>query len=265
MGEEMIRTDLSNEAYHAHPAISSSDVKAVYLKSLRHWQLAPRKESAAFDLGSAVHALVLEPEKDLVRCGPGDRRGTAWKDAKLAADLDGYILLPQGEYDLAKNIAHAALVQAPEWMDRPRITEGSVFATDRITGVEIKCRPDIYIEADAMVVDLKTCTSASPRQFSRDVHQYGYAIQAAFYMRVLQNAGHEADRFFFFAIEKDAPYAVCIHEIDADYLDTCQQIITQTLLKIRDAQAKGDYTTGWPEVNMISQPGWMTADDPEDF
>ena len=261
----MIRHDMTNEAYHLDPAISSSDVKTVYLKSLRHWKYEVRKGSTAFDLGSAVHAMVLEPEKELVRRGPDDRRGDKWRDAKLAADLDGMILLPSSEYNLAETIAAAAIAQMPEWMDRPRITEGSVFATDRVTGVEIKCRPDIYIESEGLVVDLKTCTSASPRSFSRDVHQYGYAIQAAFYMRVLQNAGHEADNFFFFAIEKDAPYAACIHEIDADYLDTCQQIITQTLLKIRDAQAKGDYTTGWPEVNVISQPGWMTADDPEDF
>ncbi len=261
----MIRTDLSNEAYHAHSAISSSDVKTVYLKSLRHWQLAPRKESAAFDLGSAVHALVLEPEKDLVRCGPGDRRGTAWKDAKLAADLDGYILLPQGEYDLAKNIAHAALVQAPEWMDRPRITEGSVFATDRITGVEIKCRPDIFIPDDGLVIDLKTCQSASPRMFSRDVHTYAYNLQAAFYLRVLQGAGFEADRFVFLAVEKEPPYAVGIHEIDADYLETSHQIVTQMLLKIRDAKETDSYTTGWPEINMIGRPGWLLADDPEDL
>lgn len=33
----MIRTDLTNEEYHAHPAISSSDVKAA-AKSLAHWK-----------------------------------------------------------------------------------------------------------------------------------------------------------------------------------------------------------------------------------
>lgn len=266
MGEdEVIRHDLTNEEYHAHPAISASDVKAVHLKSLRHWQLQPRRESTAFDMGSAVHALVLEPEKDLVRCGPADRRGTAWKDAKLAADLDGFILLPQGEYDLAKNIAHAANMQMPEWLDRPRIAEGSVFALDSITGVDIKCRPDIYIEADGLVCDLKTCTSASPRSFARDVHQYGYALQAAFYLRTLQEAGLLAERFVFFAIEKEPPFAACVHEIDPGYLNYADAVITNTLMKIRSAQASDDYTTGWPEVNVICQPGWMTDDETVDF
>jgi hypothetical protein len=257
----MTRHDMTNEAYHAHPAISSSDVKTVFNKSLAHWQLSQRRESAAFDLGSAVHALVLEPEKDLVRCGPGDRRGNAWKDAKLAADLDGYILLPEAEYELAKNVAYAAITQMPEWMDRPRIHEASFFAEDHVTGVEIKCRPDIYIEEDGLVIDLKTCASASPRQFTRDVHNYGYNLQAAFYLRVLQEAGFKAERFVFFAIEKEAPFACCCHEIDPDYLNASDAAITATLIKIRDAQKKGDYTTGWPEINMIGQPAWFMADD----
>ena len=107
----MIRHDMTNEAYHAHPAISSSDVKTVFNKSLAHWQLSQRRESAAFDLGSAVHALVLEPEKDLVRCGPADRRGTAWKDAKPPRLLRGR------RGDLLQSAAH------PPWQAPARAPE----------------------------------------------------------------------------------------------------------------------------------------------
>jgi hypothetical protein len=42
--------DMTNEEYHAHHAISSSDVKMVHGKSLAHWQGAERKEKAAWDL-----------------------------------------------------------------------------------------------------------------------------------------------------------------------------------------------------------------------
>ena len=260
----MIRHDLTNREYHAHPAISASDIKTAHLKSIAHWRHGVRRESTAFDLGSAVHAMVLEPEKELVRRGPADRRGDKWRDAKLAADLDGIILLPDAEYDIAETIAGAAIAQMPEWMDRPRITEASFFALDSVTGMNIKCRPDIYIESEGLVVDLKTCTSASPRLFSRDVHNYGYALQAAFYLRVLQEAGFDARRFVFLAVEKEPPFAACVHEIDPDYLLVCDAIITQTLLKIQQADRSGNYDTGWPEVNIIGQPAWMTADE-EDF
>ena len=80
---------LSNASYHAHPAISSSDVKAVASKSLAHWKGKVWKDSSAFALGSAVHALVLEPEKNLVLRGPEDRRGDKWKKAQLAAAAVG--------------------------------------------------------------------------------------------------------------------------------------------------------------------------------
>lgn len=261
----MIRTDMSNDAYHLDPAISSSDVKAVYNKSLLHWKYSVRKETAAFDLGSAVHAMVLEPDLELVRRGPADRRGDKWKDAKMAADLDGIILLPEGEYDVAETIAANVLANMPAWMDRAGYREASFFARDRLADLNTKCRPDIFIPDDGLVIDLKTCQSASPRMFSRDVHTYAYNLQAAFYLRVLQDAGFEADRFVFLAVEKEPPYAVGIHEIDADYLDTSHAIVTQMLLKIRDAKETNSYTTGWPEINMIGRPGWLLADDPEDL
>ena len=261
----MIRHDLTNREYHAHPAISASDIKTAHLKSIAHWRHGVRKESTAFDLGTAVHAMVLEPEKELVRRGPADRRGDKWKHAKMVADFDDILLLPEAEYDLAEVIAQSVIAHTPAWLDVPRTVEASVFATDPVTGMDIKCRPDIYIEADGLIVDLKTCASASPRIFTRDVHAYGYNLQAAFYLRVLKDAGFEAERFVFLAVEKEPPYAVGIHEIDADYLDTSHAIVTQMLLKIRDAKETDTYTTGWPEINMIGRPGWLLADDPEDL
>jgi hypothetical protein len=86
-----IEYNLPDYEYHdkeIHPHISSSDVKTVLSKSLLHWMGQERKESIAFDIGKAVHALILEPEKDLVVRGPEDRRGSKWKDAKAKADKD---------------------------------------------------------------------------------------------------------------------------------------------------------------------------------
>lgn len=77
----MITADkLSNAEYHAMDAISSSDVKMVHSKSLAHWKAKVYKSSVAFDLGTAVHALCLEAEKNLVMRGPETRRGKAWSE-----------------------------------------------------------------------------------------------------------------------------------------------------------------------------------------
>ena len=57
---------MSNEVYHSQSGISSTSVKTVYKKSLAHWKGERRKQTSAFSMGSAVHALLLEEDRDLV-------------------------------------------------------------------------------------------------------------------------------------------------------------------------------------------------------
>lgn len=262
-----MRTDLTNAQYHAHAAISSSDVKAVYTKSLAHWKYKVRKESAAFALGTAVHALVLEPEKNLVIRGPEDRRGNKWKEAQLAADLDDKILLPEADFDLAARMADATKahpVVAQYLADPTFIAEASFFGIDPETGVEIKCRPDGYLPDAGIIFDVKTTTDASPDGFPRELRKYAYEVQAAFYLRALRAAGYKADAFMFVAVEKEAPHAVGLHAITERYLAHADQIVTQTLQKISNAVAANDFTTGWPLVNAIDLPRWQAETTEDD-
>lgn len=263
-----MRTDLTNEQYHAHPAISSSDVKAVHTKSLAHWRGKVRKESSAFALGSAVHALVLEPEKNLVLRGPEDRRGNKWKEAQLAADLDGVILLPEAEFDLAARIANAAKAHpvVEQYLGDPTfVAEASFFGVDPATGTEIKCRPDGYLPDYGIVFDLKTTTDASPDGFPRELRKYAYDVQAAFYLRALVAAGYKAETFIFVAVEKEPPHAVGLHALTGRYLGHADMIVTQTLQKISNAIAVSDFTTGWPLINTIDLPRWQTETTDDDI
>jgi hypothetical protein len=267
MEEEMNR-DLTNKEYHAHPAISSSDVKAVHTKSLAHWKGKVRKETSAFALGSAVHALVLEPEKNLVLRGPEDRRGNKWKEAQLAADLDGQILLPEAEFDLAARIADAAKAHpvVEQYLGDPTfVAEASFFGIDPVTGTEIKCRPDGYLPDYGIVFDLKTTTDASPDGFPRELRKYAYDVQAAFYLRALRAAGYKADTFMFIAVEKEAPFAVGVHALTDRYLDHADMIVTQTLQKISNAIAVSDFQTGWDLINHIDLPRWQTETTEDDI
>lgn len=259
-----MRTDLSNAEYHAHSAISSSDVKMVASKSLAHWKNKIRKESPAFAMGSAVHALILEPEKNLVLRGPEDRRGNKWKEAQLAADLDGQILLTESDFDLAGRISSSVKAHpaAALYLASPSlICEASFFARDPETGVQIKCRPDGYIKDAGIIFDIKTTNDASPDGFPREVIKYGYDLQAAFYLRALQAAGFEANEFIFVCVEKEAPHAVGIHALTPRYLEHANARVTRTLEKIGTAIAMDDFTTGWPLINHIDLPRWQA--DPE--
>ena len=259
--------DMTNEAYHARQEISSSDVKAVAGKSLAHWKGKVWKDSSAFALGSAVHAMILEPEKKLVIRGPEDRRGNKWKADKLAADLDGKILLTEGDYDLAQAIAAPVINHevVKGWIADPSfVAEASFFAEDYLTGVKIKCRPDGYLPDAGIVFDIKTTRDASPDGFPREIRNYGYDLQAAHYLRCLRSEGFKAHTFIFVCVEKEPPYAVGLHALTDRYLEAADLRVTETLEKISRAEASNLFQTGWPLINVVDLPRWQTAEPEAD-
>ena len=102
-------TNMSNEDYHATAGVSSSAVKSVYKKSLARWKGERRNASSpAFAMGNAVHAFLLEPDRDLVVKGPKTKASAAFKAMKenLTADQ---VLLTEVEYNVANRIAKGAL------------------------------------------------------------------------------------------------------------------------------------------------------------
>ena len=259
---------MTNEEYHAHPAISSSDVKAVASTSLLHWRNKVYKTSSAFDLGTAVHAMVLERDLNLVARGPETRRGKQWTEAKAAADLTGQLLLTEGDYDVAEAMAESLLATdiGRRMADESTMNEVSFFATDPDIGIDLKTRPYSYWPDRGMIYDIKTTQTASPAGFAREVVKYNYALQAAFYLHVLKLGGHKAENFVFACVEKQPPYAVGVHVLTHEYIDWARGQMMVTLDQIKRAQDSGTFTTGWPEVNVIDLPRWLhDAPDDEDF
>lgn len=257
----MILTDQSNADYHADKtAISSTDVKTVAKQSLFHWANAQRKTSSAFDQGSAVHAMLLEPEKELVVKGPKDRRGNAWKDLYAECEAKGQTLLPEGEYYEAEAMAQAAMF-TPAVADmltaKDLIAEASFFSECPDTGVKLKCRPDGLVRSRNLIFDIKTTTDASPYGFAKHVNSFGYDLQAAFYLRALRAAGEDVRNFAFIAIEKTFPYCVQIHVLSPSYIEHADNRVIETLRKIQNAQETQTFGTGWPTVNEIHPPKWF--------
>ena len=106
---KQIIENMSNQEYHTRDGISSSAVKAVYKKSLAHWKGERRNSNnPAFALGSAVHANLLEKERNLVVKGPKTKASAAFKDLKEKL-TDDQILLTEVEYNVANCITRGAL------------------------------------------------------------------------------------------------------------------------------------------------------------
>jgi len=255
---------MSNKEYHNYPAYSSSDIKKVASSTLAHWKNEVRKESAAFDLGSAVHAMLLEPELNLVVEGTETRRGKDWTAMKEAADFAGKILLPRKEYQVAEQMAQAAMFTphvAELVNDKKAIKEASYFVKDPVFGLDLKCRPDGLLPHKNLMFDIKTCQDASPNGFAKAVRDYSYDIQASFYKHCMELEGFTIDRFLFICIEKQNPFIVQVHELSNEYLNHSKKRMLKTLEVMKLADMTGDYSTRWPEVNTIALPSWMVKTD----
>ncbi len=258
-----IRHDLSNEQYHASSAISSSDVKAVLTSSLFHWKNKSFTSAPAMDLGTAVHDMVLEGGHNTIR-GPENRRGNAWKDAKAEADSAGKVLLVEGDYDVADDMS-AALMADPTCAKvlsaEDGIREASLFATCPATGLELRCRPDIYVPSTKVMGDVKTTRDASPREFGKQTYNLRYDVQGAFYSYVARLCGWDVSYFTFQAVENTRPHAVCMHSLSMEAMEIGTKHMFKALEEIAEAKEKNEFKTNWPRFNIIHPPAWMDLDD----
>jgi hypothetical protein len=251
--------NMSNMVYHSTSGISSSAVKSVYKKSLAHWKGEKRTQTAAFTMGTAVHALLLEEDKNLVHKGPKTRRSKAFeeKESKLKEDE---VLLTEVEYNTAKKIARTTLSNkdCEKFLrHKDRENEVSVFAECPRTGLMLKTRPDLMIKSEKTVFDVKTTQDASPLGFSNECFRYAYDIQSAFYIYVCKLAGLDVSEFKFIAVEKTAPYVSHVHVVSEDLLANATERMHRTLGIIASAQDQETYDTGWGDYSIIELPKWL--------
>ena len=173
MDKDGIYPNLSDEDYHADPhSISKTGLFKLYDKTPAHYKFAPDFEyKATMEFGKAVHLAILEPHltKRIIR-GPADRRGNKWKDAmEAAASIPGSIVLPSDNYDEVFLIQKAAREHPiiKQIADSETIYEASAFWTDTETGLQCRCRPDVYIPERTTIADLKTTLNANGFKWAR--------------------------------------------------------------------------------------------------
>ena len=262
-----MHTDLSNADYHAHPAYSKSDLDAAN-KSGRHLldkkNGPPRPSTAAFDLGTALHAGALPGESldsVAVRMPEGLKKTTKEGRAFVAEHAGKIILnatdaycLDQMMLSLREHPVSAALVNG-EFVGK---SEQSFFATELETGLDVKCRPDFILDDLSLIFDLKTTTDASPKGFQKSLVSFRYFVQAAWYLDVVEMAtGKRPEGFLFVAVEKQRPFSVGVYMADQAMIDLGRQHAMEDLRNIAKWKAEDNFPGYSDRVEMISLPKWM--------
>jgi exodeoxyribonuclease VIII len=185
----------------------------------------PKKDSAAFAMGHAVHCLALEPNdfSDRFAIAPKcDRRTTAGKVAwaEYLADCEGKELLDDQQYEDALDCVQA-LNNHPQFaaiMAQPRRVEVP-FEFD-LFGHKFKAKPDAIIDSMRLILDIKTTDDASPHRWQWSAVDYGYHRQAFIYQEALRQAMGKKYRFYFAVVEKPKPSTrgipptVALYELD---------------------------------------------------
>jgi len=203
--------DMPNKEYHSHREyISCSQIKDLLKNPYLFFNPPPHEDKYVFNIGSAIHSLILEPEKfdsEFAVAPKVDKRTAKgqkeWADF-VAANEDKTILTEEDFYnciELQKSVlANPDVVK----LLRNGVSEKSYFTTLE-DGTKVKVRPD-RLRDDNIIVDVKSCRDASPDAFKKDIAKYGYHIQDAYYSDALN-----AKAFIFLAIEKEPPFMVGIY------------------------------------------------------
>ena len=251
--------DMPAGDYHAHPAVSKSVLDRIARSPLhaRAYLDGAREEpTASMQFGTALHTAVLEPRRfaDEYHVFEGDRRTKAGKEAYELLIASGATILSRADFDavLAMELAIRQHPVASELL-QDGIAEASVFWQDERTGLECKARPDWWHRERGLVVDLKTTDDASPAGFARSVANYRYHLQAAHY-----RAGTGCSRFIFIAVEKKAPYAVAVYELDNDAIRAGAELQASLLGQYASCLEFGVWP-GYPSITA-EPPRWAVDD-----
>lgn len=222
--------DMPNEEYHSHREyISASQIKDLLKNPYLFFHPVKQEHKKAFDIGSAIHSLLLEPENfdsDFAVAPKCDRRTVKGKADwnNFVEESKGKTVLESDDFDNCIEIQKSTLA-IPEVLNllRGGVSEKSYFTT-LPNGTKQKVRPDRYRSDINTIIDVKSCRDASPDAFKRDIATYKYYVQASYYIDVLG-----ANKFIFLAVEKTAPFMVGIYELNRADLDRGRELIRKAL------------------------------------
>ncbi len=184
-----------------------------YLNSSREVE-----QKQEFDVATAAHLVVLEPEKwdsTVVEIACENYKKKEAQEARDRAYNAGKIPLtePQALRVLAMRTALRASRLAGAAFEGGK-SEQTIVWQDEDTGVFLKARPDHWHIGGDTMVDYKTTASADPDDFARRCYDFGHFLQDPWYRSGAENVGKPVKHFWFVVQETTAPFLVSVNKLD---------------------------------------------------
>jgi exodeoxyribonuclease VIII len=257
---------IPDDAYSTHAGLSQSGAKEL-LRSPAHFkQYLERdrsEQTPAQRLGTLIHLASLQPkvfDATIVVAPECDKRTKEGKEifAAFQSSLKpGQEAISQKDSELVTNVSIAARAGLDKLM---KDLDGEYMITEvpmvgRVNGTDIKGRLDAIITTKAgkrIVVDIKTTMDAGAESFGRDIANYKYFLQQAWYTTLAH-----ADQFVFLAVEKDAPNCWACYQLDEASHQKGLALMNSAIDLFKSCNTFKQFP-GYPqEVQTLSLPKWV--------
>lgn len=264
-----IHHDVVEGVYHARIlGVASKGALDRVLRSPAHYKAwvdgaKDEDDSDALAFGKAFHCALLEPERfavdyvvepdfgDCRRKEPKAKRdawreehkGAIWLASEDASAIDGMIASARRHPRLCKLLEGGRSEVTARWRDEE-------------TGIDCKARGDYLTEGQRVLLDVKSALDASHDAFARAAANYGYHRQQAFYADGFAAAGCPIESFLFVAIEKKAPFALAVYDLDDADVIKGRLAIRRALNVLADCIEAGRFDAYPEEIQPLRLPVW---------
>lgn len=262
--------DLSEADYHADPvpggSLSSTGARKLLPPScpakFRYEQDNGQPFKREFEIGHAAHQRVLGAGPDLVVVDRERWDTNAVKAEVAAIRAAGNVPLKRAEYEQVEAMAAALrenpIVRALFNADSGR-PEQSLFWVDQVwRRARLDWLPERRGMGRVILADYKSCADAATDAVSKSIYNYGYHVQAAWYLDGAQRLGlaGEDAAFLFVFQEKTPPYLVNVVQPDAMALRIGRSLNREAV----DIYRRCRMTDVWPgyadDVQLVGLPAW---------
>ena len=263
--------DIPEDWYHRDPvpgaSLSASGAKKLLACPARFFydRAHSPQPSTAMEMGTAAHKMVFGIGAQVVLVDAENWRTKAAQQEAADARAQGHVPLLPGDYAKAKAIADAVrrhpVASALFSLDRGD-PEQALCWTDPETGVWLRARLDWLPRPvpgrRTVIADLKTCASATPHAIAKAVADYGYFIQAPWYVDAVRALGLDDDpEFALVFVETAPPHLITVAALDEDAMAFGRAEGRKAIERFRDCTESGIWPGYSNEIQWVSLPPWV--------
>ena len=254
--------NVPDEVYHADDtALSSSGARTILLDSPSEFRNQPRVEKADYDFGHAAHLYVLGKGSELGVVDAPDWRSAEAKAARAEHRAAGRVPILTKDDEQAREMAEVALGHD---LAGELFAEGdaelSGWWIDGPTGARCRLRADWITrmpDGRLMVVDYKTSKASGRQAFAKAAGDYGYFMQAPFYIDGLRELGMHVDDFVFVSQRKTPPYRLTIARVSPADIALGRELNRRAIDLFAECMASGVWPDDSHEIPTVSIPAYI--------